>query len=129
MGRYHFTKHTIKSLNILQWNVKSFYARLPHIHQAIDELHPDILCLQETWLKNHNKINIKRFHDAVRFDRVGRTGGGVMILIRQSIPFSIIDLNSRIESCAAKLYLPSGTISICCLYLPADISNNRNLMR
>ena len=108
----------------MQWNIKRFYARLRHIHQAIDALAPDVMCFQETWLKPYNSVKINGFQDVNRSDRIDRQGGGVMILVRHGIPFSTINLKSNLESCAVQLHLPSRSISLCSLYLPTDLSNN-----
>lgn len=107
----------------MQWNIKRFYARLPHIHQAIDAIIPDVLCFQESWLKPHNNAKLKGFQEPARRDRVDRQGGGVMVFVRQGIPFSATLVNTCLEACAVQLHLPNQSICVCSLYLPPDLSN------
>jgi exodeoxyribonuclease-3 len=37
-----------KPLRIATWNINSLRLRAPLLHQVVDALHPDVLCLQET---------------------------------------------------------------------------------
>ena len=114
----------IMVLTILQWNVKHYHNRLPHIHQALDYYTPDILCLQETWLNTHHTIKLSGFQEAHRKDRINRSGGGgVMVLIRRGIPTIPITLHNNLEICANKVFLPSSNITVASLYIAPDINH------
>lgn len=109
----------------MQWNIRSYSSHLPYLHTALDTLQPDVLCLQETFLPAHRPVRITSFQQPpARKDREDRTGGGVLILVRISLPYIILDLPSPLEVVAVKLFLPSGTVTICSLYLPPDYDNS-----
>ena len=110
-------------LTILQWNVKHYHNRLPHIQQALDYYTPDILCLQETWLNPNNTIKLSGFQEPHRKDRENRSGGGVLILSRQGIPNIPVNIHNHLEICVSKLLLPSRNITIASLYIAPDVSH------
>ena len=45
--------------NIMQYNIKDFYSKLPHQQQYIYENKPKIIYLQDTLLKSDNKTHLK----------------------------------------------------------------------
>ena len=47
--------------NIIQWNCRGIKANLNDLLLLQAEIHPAIICLQETFLKENDKINIKNF--------------------------------------------------------------------
>ena len=77
----------------MQWNMKGFYSKLPHLQQYIDENKPKIICLQETWLKSENKTHLTGYQQhPARKDREGKRGGGVCIFVEvglQQFNFSV----------------------------------------
>ena len=111
-------------LTILQWNVKHYHNRLPHIHQALDIYKPDIICLQETWLKPHISSKLTGFQDANRKDRDNRVGGGVVVFPRQGIPTIPLIIHNNLEICANKFFLPSSNITVASLYIAPDTSHD-----
>ena len=58
---------------------------------------PDILILNETWLKSSFKLDIRNY-TITRKGRPSRQGGGVAILVRNDIKFDIIDMCSNINT-------------------------------
>ena len=46
----------------------------------------DIACIQETHLNPNNMFSIRGYQPAFRVDREGRHKGGVLILVKNSIP-------------------------------------------
>ena len=61
----------------MQWNSKGYFNKLPYLHKLIDEYNPNIICLQETFLKADKRISLKQFHDPLRKEREVQNCGGV----------------------------------------------------
>jgi len=114
-------------MKILQWNVRSYFARLPTIQALIDEIEPDVLCLQETWLKPGIPLKIRNFHEATRKDRPEGRGGGVSIHIKSHIPRTEITINSEMEVCGESVYVNNKRIGIISLYIPPNYNNTHLL--
>lgn len=109
----------IRPLKIIQWNSKSIkYNELSHY-----SLDNDIFIISETWLDFSDNIKLKDF-DVIRRDRLCRRGGGVLIFVRSSLKYSIIedvpDLHGAIESCGVNVWSDQGIISIISIYRPPD---------
>ena len=80
--------NTKKGVYIAQWNARSMKANRDELKKFIDTRNApiDVLCIQETWLKAKNRFNLPGF-SMVRKDRIDREGGGVAILIRNTMPY------------------------------------------
>lgn len=74
-------------IRIAQWNSRSIKTRIPEIcyHSNFD-----IFLISETWLTMVDQIYVKGF-DVVKRDRFGRPGGGVLILVRSSLKYQMLD--------------------------------------
>ena len=96
------------ALRILQWNCRSIQYKIPELQSCLATLAKllDILCLQETYLTT-NIIPVLAGYKFIRKNRSnGKSGGGICICIKQSIPFSevvIPDSQSDIESMVIKV--------------------------
>lgn len=113
-------------LKLMQWNMRGYFSRLPYLHNAIDNIQPDIICLQETFLKRNKSIRLPSFqHPPARKDRPDKVGGGVLICVHKSIPYIDIEINSNLEVVAIQVLLPSRKITICSLYIPPDYDNSQ----
>lgn len=99
------------SLKIFQWNCHSLRNKLPILRDIIDEY--DILTLQETWLDEFSYTKIPNY-SVIRKDRKNSTHGGVAILIKNNIPFRIME---NIFYCEKSLETVAITI-------PYQINNN-----
>jgi hypothetical protein len=107
----------------MQWNLRGYYARFPYLQNAVDNLKPDIICLQETFLKPNKNVKLRNYHcPPLRKDRTNRDGGGVLMFIQQNIPFIPIVFSTPLEITTAQIILPTLTITLCSLYLPPDFS-------
>jgi len=112
-------------MKLIQWNVRGYFARLPFLQQILNDTSPDILCLQETFLRPCKTLKLSNFHNPPsRKDRTNREGGGVSVHIRNGIPHILADIDSELEVCAEKVFLPEKTLFIASLYLPPNLSNN-----
>ena len=101
---------------IIQWHCHVYKANYDELILLIAELHPTSICLQETFKKHSDKLNIKTFepYDSLH-DTGQRASGGVSILIRKDIPQNKI--NTHLQAIAVSATLRK-TVTICSLYIP-----------
>ena len=96
--------------------------------QLITDLNPAVICLQETFLKHNNKINIREYQ---QFNYIKDTGlqasGGTSILVRNDIPQSQIHLKTDLQTIAVKATLQ--TYYICSVYIPPNEEINENKLQ
>jgi len=96
---FNFLTDSHKSLflaldfKILQWNCRELIGKMAEISALIQKF--DVICLQETWLNQSNKISFKNYN-VYRCDRNDpRIGGGFMIICKSNLnpSFHKIDLS------------------------------------
>ena len=84
---------------IIQWNCCGYIANYDELLLLIAKLNPTAICLQETFKKHSDKLNIKTFE---QYDYIHDTGqrasGGVSVLIRKDIPQNKISINLKLAS-------------------------------
>ena len=79
------------NLNIIQWNIRSANTNRHNMNIIIRDMSPDIIALNETWLKSSFNYHFKNY-DTIRKDRSdGR--GGVAFLIKNTLNFKTVDLD------------------------------------
>ena len=68
--------------------------------------YPEIIVVTESWLNNsipNSLFNCSRNYNIFRYDRPGRTGGGVAILVKNNLRSYLIDLSNKFENLEACL--------------------------
>ena len=82
---------------------------------------PKVVCLQETFLKDKNQLNIKYFFQSYNhlYKDGHRASGDVSILIRKDIPQQQINIDSELQVIAVKTTLHKP-VNICYIYMPHD---------
>ena len=76
-------------------NVRSICNKLDFLHALLSVNAYDVLYFNETWLDKSitNNLTINNSHySMVRHDRDGKTGGGILALVKKCIIVSVIDL-------------------------------------
>lgn len=115
-----------KNNTIIQWNCRGLKANYNEILILISLLSPNILCLQETFLKPTDNIYFKDF---IMFNFINndcqKASGGSSILINKTVPHSKIDLTTNLQAIAAKVTL-SKTFTICSIYIPPNSPLKQN---
>lgn len=99
-------------LTILQWNARRLIVNRQEFKKFIlnQERCPDIICIQESWLKPclnytlHLNLAVHRDH------------GGVSIFIKQGIGYRIIEINKELEVVIVEIWEGSQSIKIVNLY-------------
>ena len=76
------------------------------------------LCLQETFLKDKNLLNIKHYQTYNHlYKDEHRASGGVSVLVRKDIPKLQINIDSELKMIADKITLHKP-VNICSIYIP-----------
>lgn len=108
---------------VLQWNARSLLANGQEFKGFIKNLKkkPEMICVQETWLKPALEFVIKGY-DSIRRDRVGDNGGGggggCIIFIKQGIQYKVLGKGTELEYVIIKVWTKEGTIRIANFYNP-----------
>ena len=71
-------------------NAQSLVPKIDELHTVHNQLGADIICITETWLKEHvpsKVILLNGFHNPVRRDRTEIIGGGVCCYIRSNFQY------------------------------------------
>lgn len=113
----------INNYKIMQWNCQGISNNYADLINLIHDENPDIILLNETWLKPDRNFKIKNYH-IERLDRVdGVRGGGIATLIKnaslcQKIKLNLNGLPVKLEVSAIKL----ENITIINMYCSPDTS-------
>lgn len=114
-------------MKILHLNSRSIINKIDECRLMVNLLSPHILCVSESWLKpDISDIEIEiNGYNSYRKDRIGRTGGGILVYIKKELivdqietemnELDLIQLNIKyIKSKPFRLiayYRPSSTTS------------------
>ena len=99
---------------IVQWNINSYYSHHEFLQELIANFDAEIICLQETNLKNDQTININKFKCYNRNRRDCQSAsGGVCILISNHLYSEQFKLSTHIEAIAVKVLINNRMITIC----------------
>ena len=77
----------------MHWNAEGIYNKKSHFHKRLTNEDIDIACVQETHLKPHQRFSV-RGYQVFRQDREERTKGGILTLVKNSIPAKEIIINT-----------------------------------
>jgi len=77
------------SISIIELNCNGMRCKLTEIKKLVIDNHPDFVCFNETWL--NIRVPVFRGYDA-EWNNRNRHGGGTGILIRNNIPYMVLDL-------------------------------------
>ena len=106
------------SNNILQWNCRSIKANFEELTLLINKQKPVAVCLQETFLKDSDKFQLK-YHSCYfkNFTDNDKASGGVAVIVNNSIPHHFVRLETTLQAIAVNISL-NKTITLCSVYLP-----------
>ena len=71
------------------WNARSLLGKLSEFKKYILSLNPHIVGVSETWLNTKYDPKFQNYN-VIRKDREGQRGGGLLILIRRDIKYTIL---------------------------------------
>lgn len=111
---------TISKLKFIVFNAQSVRNKKFELFHFIKDLNADVVFVTETHLTNNDTFSDPNFK-VVRLDRDdGRKGGGVALIVRCGLTFSILPVLQAtvVETCAIKLLSADGWISVVVAYFP-----------
>ena len=118
------------SLRILQWNCLSFFQRKCHLLQISD--HYDIIILLESKLSPDRQASLPNFV-AIRNDHTLGGGGGIVIFLKNDIPFRTVDSIPNtplvLETLSIDITTSQGELLIVDFYRPPSPTIPSNLWR
>ena len=107
--------------HILQWNCRSVKANFEELNLSINENKPVAVCLQETFLKDSDRLTLKchscYFQNCTDNDKAS---GGVAVIVNNSVPHRSVRLDSTLQAVAVSVSL-NKTITLCSVYLPPSL--------
>ena len=115
MGQYS------KNLNIVHVNIRGLYTSRTELELMIDEVKPDVITINETFLNKTDRLKINNYNILRKARKDGTRRGGVAILYKQSIPATEVQLPDQfkdLEAIALKINLPNWPIHISTIYSP-----------
>ncbi len=115
---------------IATWNVNSLNARMPRVLEWLDEVHPDVLCLQETKLADDRFPSAELAAKGYESAHVGQgRWNGVAILSRVGIEDVLVgfDDGEPADPEARMLWATCGGVRVGSLYVPngRDLDNDQ----
>ena len=113
---------------ILHWNCRGIRANYEELLLLLNKYNPKVVCLQETFLKHKNPLNIKHFQSYNHLYKDGQTtSGGVSILVRKDVPHQQINIDRELQVFAVKTTFHKP-VNICSIYIPPhDPINDKKL--
>ena len=107
------------NLTVAQWNAEGLRNKKPELQEFLRKNSIDIICIQETHLKDPQRFFV-RGYEAFRRDREDRHKGGIITLVKTSIPAVELCGSRReeLEHHTVKLLLPTGDLLITNCYSP-----------
>lgn len=105
-------------------NARSIINKFPSFLSVVSSYEPHVIGITETWLSEdvHDSEFTPPGYIAVRGDREHGRGGGVALLFRADLKFSVLPAPVQTESLFCKLYLDGRTFVIAVFYRPPGSS-------
>uniref|UniRef100_A0A3B3BBF5 Reverse transcriptase domain-containing protein n=1 Tax=Oryzias melastigma TaxID=30732 RepID=A0A3B3BBF5_ORYME len=114
---------------LLQWNARSLLANGQEFKHFIREMHvkPDVVCVQETWLKPSLDFGMCGY-TVLRRDRNNGVGGGCATFIKSGIPYRLLGTGSVLEYVAVEIWEKGDPITVINFYNPCARLELQSLM-
>lgn len=115
-------------LTILQWNVCGLLPRLAELKNYIfaSDTIPDIICIQESFLKANKNVEISGYN-VERRDRADGAKGGVATFINKNLSYNLITSVTEIEELSIEINLGQQKLIICNIYNPPGHKIDENV--
>ncbi len=106
---------------IIQWNARSLIANGQEFKKVVHEMTdlPDLICIQETWLKSHLDFVIPGYV-SIRKDRLRATGGGCATFIKNGVAYREVTVETQYEYIKVEVWTSLGKITIINYYNPCE---------
>lgn len=111
-----------------QWNARSLLANGQELKKIVSDLEnkPDIICVQESWLKPQFNFVLQEYV-VIRKDRKLGNGGGVATFIKQCVGYRNVEVNGDQEVIVTEVWQGSNSIKVINFYNPCKKLNKEVL--
>ena len=112
-----------RPLNVLQWNAEGIYNKKLPLTERLHQEQIDVACIQETHLNPNPTHRFRiRGYQTFRIDREGKHKGGVLILVKNNISATEIQINTgqQAEIHGINAVVNNSKITIYNFYCPQD---------
>lgn len=111
---------------LIQWNCRGIKVNYNELLLLISLFSPQVLCIQETKLKQSDIISFNNYSAYHYIHNDGQiASGGTSILVKSDTPHSSVDLTTNLQAKAIKVSL-SKSITICSIYVPPQTDLDQN---
>ena len=111
----------------LTWNCKGVYTRIEDLQVLLSQYSPDILCLQETHLKNEQNLQLRGFASIKSTPPHNATAhGGTVLAIKQELYCEFLTIQTELQITCARVSIHDHLVTICSIYLAPDEKISRN---
>ena len=117
-----------EDLIVLNLNIRGLYSKLGKLNYLIENAtkrQADMITLSETWLSKYTPQFEIPGYRLFRKDRIGKKGGGVAILVSNTLHSREIELDNikeSVEICGVQIKTNTGQLRIVSLYRPQNTS-------
>ena len=112
-----------QAFKIVQWNAEGVRLKKTELQHFLKLKAIDVCCIQEAHLSSSHRFFI-RGYEVFRQDREKRPKGGLLTLVRNSIPAAEIQKSGQAdldtESLGVKLVLAGTHVTVFCIFSPPD---------
>ena len=89
---------------LIQWNCRGLRSNFDELSLLIQNHNPIAVCLQETFLKETDNINIRGFNLYNKFQETeSGVSGGVSIIVNGNIPQNVVNLQTNLQAVAVRI--------------------------
>ncbi|GFR17519.1 RNA-directed DNA polymerase from mobile element jockey [Trichonephila clavata] len=106
-----------RPLKLVTWNADGVLQKIPELEEYIDRHDPDVIALQETFLRPCHSLNFPNYI-TYRNNRRTHRGGGTAIIIKKSIAHHSIEIPTNSIQNTTIVIEETHNITICSIYRP-----------
>ena len=109
---------------VAHWNIRGLRANIYQLRNYLDQtrISPDILCLQETFLKEKYQTPKFENYNVIRKDFTKHSRGGLATLIKTGISFTVLNIDEieNVEVLGIKIKTETGHLEIVNTYIAPE---------
>ena len=118
---------------IIQWNIRGLKANSLELKLLLNNYNPICVTINETMLNDPSLVTNKSFKNySTHFDSTDNSKKGNLIMVKKTVSYKILKLNTNLNALAVKINRSSDSINICSIYLnhgPLDAEELNHLIK
>src|SRR6218665_1922947 len=119
------------ALTIMQWNARSLLNNKEQLKNFLFNTPnpPDVVCIEETFLKEKHQSPRINGYDIIRKDRTNKEQGGLAIYIKIGLNFNVLSIqdNMNLEAQGIEIKTIHGHLKIINAYVPGNNVDKEDL--